>query len=135
MTTPLDNKDTDFAYSEELASFNWSSNKPVPISFIPKLSAEQLITVKAKVVKVSDIKMKAMRYGKLRKQEAVIADPTAHVRLVLSGDHANALQLDQTYSLNNVRIKSTKFQHYLYSPKNEDFMAFDAAAFTTPVVE
>lgn len=131
--TPLDNKDVDFAYSEELSSIG--TGKPVGILSIPKLAAEQLIVVKGKVVKVSGVKMLSTRYGKLKKQDVVIADPTAHVKVVLWGDHVNALQLDQTYTLNNVRVKSTKFEHYLNTPRNEDFTAIDAAPFTTPVIE
>ena len=60
-----------------------------------------------------------MQYGKLKKQDVVISDPTAYVKVVLWGDHVNALQLDQTYILNNVRVKSTKFEHYLNTTRQE----------------
>ena len=131
--TPLDNKDVDFAYAEELSLTG--TGIPVGISSIPKLAAEQLIIVKGKVVTVSGVKMQSTRYGKLKKQDVVISDPTAYVKTVLWGDHVNALQLDQTYILNNVRVKSTKFEHYLNTPRNEDFTAVDAAPFTMPVIE
>ena len=41
--------------------------------------------------------------------------------------------LDHRYVLKNVRIKSTKFENYLNTPKNEDFTAVDAAAFDVAV--
>ena len=37
--------------------------------------------------------MQSTRYGKLKKQDAVIADSTAHIKVVLWGDHVNPLQL------------------------------------------
>ena len=86
-------------------------------------------------MKVSGVKGQSTRYGKLAKQDVVIADPTAHIKVVLWGDHVNSLQLHQTYILNNVRVKTTKFERYLNTPRNEDFTVIDDAPFTTPVIE
>ena len=79
--TPLDNKNVDFTYAEDLSLTG--TGKPVGISSTPKLAAEQLIIVKGKVVKVSGVKMQSTRYGKLKKQDVVISDPTAYVKVAL----------------------------------------------------
>ena len=81
ITPPPDNKDVDFAYAEELSLTG--TGKPVGILSIPKLAAEQLIIIKGKVVKVSGVKMQSTQYGKLTKQDVVISDPTAYVKVVL----------------------------------------------------
>ena len=129
---PLDNKDVNFAYSEELCLAG--TGKPIPISSIIKLAAEQLIIVKGKVVKTSGVKMQPTRYGKLKKRDVVIADPTAYIKVVLWGNYVDALQLHETYILNNVRVKNTKFERYLNTPRNENFTAVNDVPFTTAVV-
>ncbi|CAB3978458.1 Hypothetical predicted protein [Paramuricea clavata] len=97
---------------------------PVKISSVPNLASEQLIFVKAKVLKISGVKILSTRFGKLKKQDVIVADTTAHIKLVLWCDHVNSLQQDKTYQLKNVRIKSTKYKCYLNTPRNEDFKAF-----------
>ncbi len=131
--TALDQKEVEFAYSEEIASA--SVGKPVSISSIPKLASEQLILIKAKVVKISCVKIQSTRFGQLKKQDVIVADPTASIKIVLWGEHVNCLELNQTYTLKNVRVKSTKFEHYLNTPRNEDFAALDAIPYSVPVVE
>ena len=47
----------------------------------------------------------------------------------------DTLQLDKTYALNNVRVKFTKYEHYLNSPKNEEMKATEVTPYTVPLVE
>ncbi len=109
-----------FAFSEEL--FKSAAGEPVKISSISNLVSEQLITIIAKVLKVSGEKIQAKRFGRLRKQNIIVADPTRYIKLVLWSDFVNTLDADHTYVLKNVRIKCTKFENYLNTPKNEDFV-------------
>ena len=131
--TPVEQRDINFAFSEEL--YKSAAGEPVKISSISNLVSEQLITIKAKVLKVSGEKIQATRFGRLRKQDVIVADPTGYIKLVLWGDFVNTLDVDHTYVLKNVRIKCTKFENYLNTPKNEDFVAVDSTAFDVPVAE
>ena len=94
-----------------------------------------MISIKAKVVSLSGAKVQSTRYGQLKKQDVVLADPTAHIKLVLWGDYVDTLQLNKTYALNNVRVKFTKYEHYLNSPKNEEMKATEVTPYTVPLVE
>lgn len=47
----------------------------------------------------------------------------------------DTLQLNKTYALNNVRVKFTKYKHYLNSPKNEEMNATEVTPYTVPLVE
>jgi hypothetical protein len=40
------------------------------------------------------------------KQDVVVADPTATIKIILWGDFVNSLELDNTYTLKNVRVKT-----------------------------
>ena len=128
---PIDKKEIDFSFSEELTTT--ATGKPLNISAIQKVAAEQLITIKAKVVSLWGTKVQSTRYGQLKKQ--VWADPTAHIKLVLWGDYVDTLQLNKTYALNNVRVKFTKYEHYLNSPKNEEMKATEVTPYTVPLAE
>ena len=129
--TPVEQRDINFVFSEELSKP--ATGEPVTISSISNLVSEQLISIKAKVLKVSGDKVQATRFGRLRKQDVIVADPTGYIKLVLWDNYVNTLDLEHTYVLKNVRIKSTKFENYLNTPKDEDFAAVDVAAFDVPV--
>ena len=64
-----------------------------------------------------------------------VADPTASIKIVLWGEYVNCLELNETYTLKNVRVKATKFDQYLNSPKNEGFLAVNSTPYSVPVVE
>ena len=113
--TTLEKNEVRFDYSEEISSA--ATGKSVNISTIPKLASEQLIQIKAKVVKISGVKVQSTRFGQVNKQDVIVADPTATTKIVLWGEFVNCLELNETYTLKNVRIKSTKFDPYLNAPK------------------
>ncbi|XP_028416740.1 uncharacterized protein LOC114540939 [Dendronephthya gigantea] len=129
----LDKSEVNFAFSEDISSA--STGKPVNISAISKLASEQLIEIKGKVMKMSGIKVQSTRFGQVKKQDVIVADPTGTIKLVLWGEYINSLQQNETYTLKNVRVKSTKYDHYLNTPKNEGFVAVDATPYSVPVVE
>ena len=62
---PIDKKEIDFSFSEELTTT--ATGKPLNISAIQKVAAEQLISIKAKVVSLSRAKVQSTRYGQLKK--------------------------------------------------------------------
>ena len=47
----------------------------------------------------------------------------------------DTLQLNKTYALNSVRVKFTKYEHYLNSPKSEEMKATEVTPYTVPLVE
>ena len=82
--TTLEKSEVSFDYSEEISSA--STGKSVSISTIPKLASEQLIQIKAKVVKISGVKVQPTRFGPVNKQDVIVADPTASIKIVLWGE-------------------------------------------------
>ena len=56
----------------------------------------------------------------LKKQDIIVADPMAHIKLMLWGNYVDTLQLNKTYALNNVRVKFKKYEHYINTPQNEE---------------
>ena len=84
---------------------------------------------------LSGVKVQSTRYSQLKKQDIIVADPTAHIKLVVWGSYVDTLQLNKTYALNNVRVKFTKYEHYLNSPKNEDMKVTEVTPYTVPLVE
>ena len=94
--TAVKQRNMKFAFSEELSRS--ATGKPVRISSIPNL--EQLITIKGKMSgekgKVSGEKVQATHFGRLRKQDIIVAVPTGYIKLVLWGDFVNTLDVNNT---------------------------------------
>ena len=90
--TPVKQRNTTFAFSEELSRS--AAGKPVKISSIPNL--EQLITIEGKILEVLGEKVQAMHFGRLRKQDIIVAVPTGYIKLVLWGDFVNTLDVNNT---------------------------------------
>ena len=98
-----------------------SADPVVNISSIAKLAPEQLISVKGQVVSVSAVKKISLPQSnditKLSKQEVVVRDTTTSIRVVLWGDYVNTIIPQVTYLFKHLRIKRTKFEKYLKTPK------------------
>ena len=106
-----------------------------------QISSDQLVTIKAKVVKVFGLKKcqaqnkHASRPG-LTKQEMVIADPTASVKLILWEESVDTLKEGVTYLLKNLRLRrETGGSIYLNTPKSGEFSCSEAESFSDNVVE
>ena len=68
------------------------------LSVLEKLAAEQLVTIKAEVAKISAVKTLHTQYqGVLKKQEVIIRDPTTSVKLLLWENNVEMLELNKTY--------------------------------------
>ena len=129
--TPLKKDDIDFTFSDEL-----QANEPVTnISAIHKLAPEQLITVKAEIVSVSSVKaINTQHSGKLNKQEVIIRDTTSSVKVVLWQDYVNSLEVNKTYELQNLRIKTSGKERFLNTAKSEKFIFKETTPFQHPLV-
>ena len=85
------------------------------------IAAEQLITVKAKIVNLSGVKVVPLANETLRKQEIDISDPTGTSKLLLWGENCEqSLDSGVTYIFSNFRLKVRGKSRYLNSPKMGD---------------
>ena len=130
---PLAREDIPFAISEELASS--SSGDPIKLSSIHTLAGEQLISVKGEVASVSAVKNVSTHFSaNTPKQDVIIRDPTATFKVVLWGHHVDSLTLHQTYLFKNLKVKITKYERYLNTPRSDEFTANEIQPFTDPLV-
>ena len=131
--TPLDQDQISFAYSEELAKS--TTGQPISLSSIHNLAGEQLICIKGQTTSMSGIKIITTQFsGQTKKREVIVRDNTAWIKVVLWGKHVDSLQLNKTYLLKNLRVKVTKYDCFLNTPKNDEFTATECEDFTTPLV-
>ncbi|CAB4025533.1 Hypothetical predicted protein [Paramuricea clavata] len=131
--TPLEKDQITFPYSDELAAS--TSGEPIKLSAIHNLAGEQLICVRGEASSISGIKMVTTQYsGSTQKQEVIIRDPTACVKVVLWGRYVNSLEINKTYLFKNLRVKVTKYERYLNTPRKDDFTATQCQEFDTPLV-
>ncbi len=130
---PLARENIPFDISEELAAS--STGDPIKLSSIHTLAGEQLISVKGHVSSISAVKIVSTHFSaKTPKQDVIIRDPTASFKVVLWGDHVDSLTLNQTYLFKNLRVKITKYERYLNTPRSDEFTANEIQPFTDPLV-
>jgi hypothetical protein len=98
-----------------------SSSTESTISSLQKVSVEQLVSVHAKVVKLSAVKVLQTTHGSLKKQEGIIVDKTSSIKLVLWETHVDCLEEGKTYNLNNLRLKENRGEKYVNTPKTGEF--------------
>lgn len=127
--------DTDNIQSQCCENLTTDSTKTFHLSQIYKLATEQLITVKAKVLIISSVKTFVSINANLKKQEAIISDPTASMKLVLWGDYVDCLECDQTYKFETVPVKGPKDDRYLNTPKSDKFTEIPCDPFEQPINE
>ena len=129
---PLNKADVCFSFEENMTVK--SADMVVNIS-ITKLAPEQLISVKAQVVSVSAVKKKTppqSNVTKLSKQEIVIRDTTASIRVVLWGKYVDTIRPNATYLFKHLRIEGTKFEKYLNTPTTDPSELEECEEFQQP---
>ena len=133
--TPPEKEKISFAYSDKLSAS--SNGQPVVLSAVHNLAAEQLIAVKGETTSISGVKSATTMFsGKTEKQDVIIRDTTAYMKLVLWGKYVNTLELNNTYLFKNVRVKAAQSGHYLNTPPPSDaFVTTECEKFTGPLVE
>ena len=102
-----------------------------------QVSSEQLVTLKAKVAKISGCKKITTSKNpnsQLVKQELVIVDPTASVKVILWEQFVDCLKEGQTYLLKNLRLKRDNGSMYLNTPKSNEFSFEEVQEFAETVV-
>ena len=110
-------EDVGFPYREPAAT-----SDVVTIANLANVATEQIVMIKAEVASVSGIKtIQTQHQGTLRKQDVTLRDPTSSIKLVLWGDHVDSLEANKTYLLENLKLKSNRYGHYLNTPKDVQF--------------
>jgi ssDNA-binding replication factor A large subunit len=123
--TPLPS--TDFAYSDDVSSLGSVSSNIVGLG---NIAAEQLVSFKAYVAEISSVRSVRTQSGHgLRKQDVVLSDPTGSIKLTLWEDYVDTLEKNQTYNLENVRLKVSKQERYVNTAKGEKFVYKEATPF------
>ena len=129
---PLEKDNINFAHSPMCNTDGLLEN----ISSLQKVAAEQVVSVKAEVVKMSGCKtIQTQRYGSLKKQEIIIRDNTSSTKVVLWQEYCDCLELNKTYLLNNLRVKVTKTDKYLNTAKTEKFSFKETEPFSEPLID
>jgi hypothetical protein len=130
--TPLEKDQITFPYSEELAAS--TTGEPIKLSAIHILAGEQLICIRGEASSISGIKMVTTQYsGSTQKQEVMIRDPTACCKGSPLGK-VNCLEINKTYLFKNLRVKVTKYERYVNTPRKNDFTVTQCQEFDTPLV-
>ena len=97
---------------------------------------EQLVIVKAKVVKLSAIKQQKTQNGAtLRKQEANLADPTGVIKCTFWEDFTNRVEQGKTYTFNKLRLKMMNNERYLNPPKSQPCMIEESSPYAEHLPE
>ena len=103
-----------------------------------QVSSEQLVTSKAKAAKVTGLKKTTTSRNpnsQLMKQELVIVDPTASVKVILWEQFVDCLKEGQTYVFKNLRLKcENNGSMYLNTPKSNEFSFEECQEFAETVV-
>ena len=106
------------------------------ISVLEKLALEQLVSIKAHVVEVANVKqIETHSKNSLKKQDVLVADTTNYIKVVLWEDHVNSLAQGKTYVLENFRLNKNYNERYLNTAKGEEFKFKVTSDFAEPVVE
>lgn len=82
------------------------------------------MAVKGEVAHVSGVKhINTNSHRKLRKQEILIRDPTACMKVILWEDYVETVECDKMYEFKNLQVKVSTSVRYLNTPKLEPFTA------------
>ena len=131
--TALSKDEINFEFQDDLTA---SADDIINLSAVPNLAPEQLITVKGHVESVSAAKLIPSQFqGKLKKQELLIRDTTAYTKVVLWEKYVDIVEKGKTYEFKNLRVKGSKQDRYLNTPKNETFEAKQCEKFKHPLVK
>jgi hypothetical protein len=100
------------------------------IGSLMSVSANQLITLQAEVIHISQVKdMPTLNHGELKKQDVMIRDPTGTTKLVLWEKYVDTLVINTTYKFENLKVKSFNNERYLNTPKDKQFNATEIEPF------
>ena len=112
-------------------------DKCITIATINQVTADQLVSIKAHVCHLSAVKHVFLNTGTtLRKQEAIVADPTASIEVVFCEDSTEMVEEGNTYMFSNFHVKGNSGQQrYVNTPKAEKCSTEITQMFTEPLVK
>ena len=96
------------------------------ISSLQNVSLEQLVTVHAKVLELSAVKVLHTAHGSLKKQEGILVDETSSIKIILWESEVEKLEKGETYIFRNLRLKESRGEKYVNTSKTGEFK-FEAA--------
>lgn len=116
--SPAEPESIQFQYSDSLTSTGF-----VTIAALEKLAAEQLISVKAQVAKISGTKKLQTQYqGTLHKKLSLGIPQPPSSSFFGKIINVNTLTLNKTYEFKNLRLKLSKNEKYLNTATGEEFV-------------
>lgn len=71
----------------------------------------------------------------LRKQKVMLRDPSGTMKLILWGKYVDLLVVNETYKLENLKLKVYNEQRYLNTPKDEQFICSETDQFQQQLPE
>ena len=95
------------------------------IASLEKVPTEQIISLKAKVVKIYDVEFVTVRGSPINNRELQIDDETAKMKLLLWGDQCYEVEKDKTYFFRMFRLKRNNKETYVNTPKNREFCSIE----------
>ena len=85
---------------------------------------------------VSSVKtINTMHSERIEKQGVVNRQTTASIKVVLWQDCVDGLEFNQTYELENLRVKTCFNEQFLNTAKNEKFLFKETSPFKQPLVD
>lgn len=96
-----------------------SMDKNFTIASLSQVAADQLVRVKGTVKELSGVKNVIFDKNSVKKQQCYIVDPSGFLKLIIWGSHVNKVEEGGTYIFDKVRVKVTKSERYVNTPKSE----------------
>ena len=114
-----------------------TTNKQHTISGLQKISPGQLVSLKAHISQMGPVRKAAFaNEDGPNKQEGIIVDPTASIRIILWGSSVNTMEQNKTYIIKNSRLrKDRNGELYVNSPKQEEMSAEECLPFPTALAK
>lgn len=102
------------------------ADKIIPLSDVPKVKVNQVITVLGKILSIGHPQQLKSKDGKpLSKQDCTIADSTGSCRIVLWNENIGRFTTDQTYHLTEVSVRQYAGDVYLSLTANAEVKEAD----------
>jgi hypothetical protein len=102
------------------ATFDYlSMDKNITIASLSQVAADQLVRVKGTVKDLSAVKNVIFDKNPVKKQQCYIVDPSGFIKLIIWRSHVDTVEEGETYNFEKVRVKVTKNEKYVNTPKSE----------------
>ena len=86
---------------------------------LQKVFADQIVTIKATIKRLSGVKKVSIRESSIDKKDLTVVDPTGSIRVVLSENYCEKeVAKDNTYIFKRFRCRSNKFRTYINTLKD-----------------